>query len=63
MRLPSFLSPSLTTARAPTEQEGWVAAQQFLRILKSENPEPVTLLPTQTILRQSCSCEYSPYDL
>ncbi len=60
MRLSSFLTPPLTTVRAPTEQVGRVAAQQLFRILENETPERVTLLPTQIILRRSCGCEYIP---
>ena len=63
MRLSSFLTPPLTTVRAPTEQVGRVAAQQLFRILENETPERVTLLPTQIILRRSCGCEYIPDNL
>jgi LacI family transcriptional regulator len=63
MRLSSFLTPPLTTVRAPTEQVGRVAAQQLFRILENVAPERVTLLPTQIILRRSCGCEYIPDNL
>ena len=63
MRLSSFLTPPLTTVRAPTEQVGRVAAQQLFRILEDETPENVTLLPTQIILRRSCGCVYRPDNL
>lgn len=58
INLSSFLTPPLTTVRAPTEQVGRVAAEQLFHILENESPEPVTLLPTQVILRRSCGCEY-----
>lgn len=60
MRLSSFLTPPLTTVRAPTEQVGRVAAQQLFRLLENATPELVTLLPTQIILRRSCGCQYIP---
>lgn len=63
INLSSYLTPPLTTVRAPTEQVGQVAAQQLFRILDSETPERVTLLPTQIILRRSCGCAYIPESL
>jgi len=63
INLSSFVTPPLTTVHAPTEQVGRVAAQQLFRILENETPDPVTLLPTQVILRRSCGCEYIPDNL
>ena len=63
INLSSFITPPLTTVRAPTEQVGRVAARQLFRILENETPDPVTLLPTQVILRRSCGCEYIPDNL
>ena len=63
MHLSSFLTPPLTTVRAPTEQVGRVAAQQLFCILDDAAPERVTLLPTQIILRRSCGCKYIPQNL
>jgi DNA-binding LacI/PurR family transcriptional regulator len=63
MHLSSYLTPPLTTVRAPTEQVGQVAAQQLFRILDNEIPERGTLLPTQIILRRSCGCVYTPETL
>jgi DNA-binding LacI/PurR family transcriptional regulator len=60
MHLSSFLTPPLTTVRAPTEQVGRVAAQQLFRVLDNVIPERVTLLPTHIILRRSCGCTYIP---
>jgi len=60
MRLSSFLTPPLTTVRAPTEEVGQVAARQLFRILECATPENITLLPTQLILRRSCGCAYQP---
>lgn len=62
MHLSSYLTPPLTTVRAPTEQVGRVATQQLFRILDNTIPEQATLLPTQIILRRSCGCEYIPHN-
>src|SRR5262249_4908685 len=45
LRLSSFLTPPLTTVRAPTEAVGRIAAEQLFALLKSENPEDIILLP------------------
>jgi DNA-binding LacI/PurR family transcriptional regulator len=63
LRLSSFLTPPLTTVRAPTEEVGQVAARQLFRILENAAPESTTLLPTQIILRRSCGCAYQPEHL
>ncbi len=56
-RMSPFLSPPLTTVRAPTEQVGRIAAQQLIRMIRGEQAEPLTLLPTEIILRRSCGCQ------
>jgi LacI family transcriptional regulator len=48
--------PPLTTVRAPTEQAGFEAAEQLVRLIRTGRAEPHTLLPTELILRQSCGC-------
>lgn len=55
-RLSSFLTPPLTTVRAPTEMVGRTAAQLLFNLLQEQPAEPATLLPTQIIIRQSCGC-------
>jgi len=57
--LAPFLTPPLTTIRAPTQAVGSSAAQRLLCLLEGKIPEPVTLHPTEIILRQSCGCEAS----
>ncbi|MBK8899544.1 MAG: LacI family DNA-binding transcriptional regulator [Anaerolineaceae bacterium] len=54
-----FMSPPLTTVRAPTEMVGQSAARQLFCLLEKKEPELVTLLPTEMILRQSCGCKDS----
>jgi LacI family transcriptional regulator len=55
-RLSPFLTPPLTTVHAPTDQVGVIAAENILRLIKSESVETVTLLPTEIVLRNSCGC-------
>jgi LacI family transcriptional regulator len=55
-RISSFIEPSLTTVRAPTEEVGSMAARQLFNLLHERPVEPTTLLATETILRRSCGC-------
>ena len=57
-RLSPFLSPPLTTVRAPTEEGGRTAATLPLKLIKNEPVESVTLLPIETIIRRSCGCAH-----
>lgn len=54
--LAPFLSPSLTTVHAPTDQVGRTAARQLLRLINGEDVEPEILLPTELVIRNSCGC-------
>lgn len=51
-----FLTPPLTTVRAPTEQVGADAVRQLARLIRGERAEPLILLPTELVIRQSCGC-------
>jgi DNA-binding LacI/PurR family transcriptional regulator len=55
-RLSAFLTPPLTTVRAPTEDVGRTAAQLLFDVLSGEDVVPVTLLPTEIVIRHSCGC-------
>jgi LacI family transcriptional regulator, galactose operon repressor len=55
-RLSAYLTPPLTTVRAPTADVGRMAAQQLLNLIAGQTVEPVTLLPTEIIIRRSCGC-------
>ncbi len=55
-RLSAYLTPPLTTVRAPTQQVGREAARQLLSLLQGAQAQPLTLLPTQIVLRHSCGC-------
>ena len=50
------LLPPLTTVHAPTEQVGWQAVRQLVRVIQVEAVEPCLVLPTEVIIRQSCGC-------
>lgn len=59
--LTSFLSPPLTTVRAPTMEVGYVAAKQLFEIINNDaDQSQVTLLPTELVFRRSCGCDYVP---
>jgi LacI family transcriptional regulator len=51
-----YLSPPLTTVHAPTERVGQEAVRQLVCLLSGEEAEPVTLLPTNLVIRKSCGC-------
>jgi DNA-binding LacI/PurR family transcriptional regulator len=53
----SLVSPPLTTVRAPTYQVGSIAVQKLIDLIEGREVEPITLLPTEIILRRSCGCE------
>jgi DNA-binding LacI/PurR family transcriptional regulator len=52
-----YLSPALTTVRAPIEQVGSQAVMQLVHLIRGEPAEPLTLLPTEVIIRSSCGCK------
>jgi len=56
LTLAQHLQPALTTVHAPTEEVGRVAFRQLLRLIRKEEVELLTLLPTELIIRQSCGC-------
>jgi DNA-binding LacI/PurR family transcriptional regulator len=51
-----YLSPPLTTVRAPIEQVGQEAVRQLVHLIRGEPAVPLTLLPTEVIVRNSCGC-------
>jgi DNA-binding LacI/PurR family transcriptional regulator len=54
-----YLTPSLTTVRAPTEEVGRTAVRQLLKLVRAERAESLTLLPTELVIRSSCGCQSS----
>jgi LacI family transcriptional regulator len=53
-----YLSPPLTTVRAPIEQAGYAAAQLLVNLIQQEAVDPAVLLPTELIIRRSCGCPW-----
>jgi DNA-binding LacI/PurR family transcriptional regulator len=51
-----FLSPPLTTVRAPIEQVGREAIRQVVRLIRGEPADRLSLMRTQLVLRESCGC-------
>lgn len=51
-----YLNPALTTMNAHVQQAGYVAAQQLVKLIRTGQADPVTLLPTEMVIRRSCGC-------
>ncbi len=56
LRMSAYLTPPLTTVRAPTEEVGRQAAQQLVNLVRQKPAEPLIMLPTQLVIRRSCGC-------
>jgi DNA-binding LacI/PurR family transcriptional regulator len=54
--LSAFLTPPLTTVRAPTEEVGREAARQLISLIRTGQAQPLVLLQTEMIIRRSCGC-------
>jgi DNA-binding LacI/PurR family transcriptional regulator len=50
------LKPSLTTVRSPIEQVGRESVRQLVKAIHNEPANPITLLPTELVIRNSCGC-------
>jgi DNA-binding LacI/PurR family transcriptional regulator len=48
--------PPLTTVRAPGLEVGREAARQLLHLIHTGESAPLTLLPTELVIRSSCGC-------
>jgi LacI family transcriptional regulator len=59
LRLSGFLTPPLTTVRAPTELVGRIAAEQLFSLINEQHLSGTTVLPTEIIIRRSCGCHVS----
>jgi len=60
-----YLSPALTTVRAPIEEIGREAVRQLTRLMNGEQAQALTLMRTELIIRESCGCtstESNPSD-
>ena len=56
--LAQYMNPALTTIHAPSEEVGQVATRHLLNLLQENPIQPVTLLPTDLIIRRSCGCAW-----
>jgi LacI family transcriptional regulator len=54
-----YLSPALTTVRAPIEEVGREAVRQLSRLMNGEQAEALTLMRTELVIRESCGCTSS----
>jgi DNA-binding LacI/PurR family transcriptional regulator len=54
-----YLTPPLTTIRAPIEKAGYEAVRQLVSLIERGVAESRTLLPTELVIRESCGC-YPP---
>jgi LacI family transcriptional regulator len=54
--LSRYLSPPLTTVRAPIEQVGQEAVWQLVRLIRTGRADSLVLLPTELVIRRSCGC-------
>ncbi|MCA9998373.1 MAG: substrate-binding domain-containing protein, partial [Anaerolineales bacterium] len=55
--LSQYTDPPLTTVKAPIEEAGRAAARQLLKLINTGQADPLTLLPTELVIRQSCGCQ------
>jgi LacI family transcriptional regulator len=54
-----YLSPALTTVRAPIEAIGREAVRQLARLMSGETAQALTLMRTELVIRESCGCQPS----
>jgi DNA-binding LacI/PurR family transcriptional regulator len=52
--LAQYFRPPLTTVRAPIEAAGAEAVRQLVKLINTGDADPLTLLPTQLVVRDSC---------
>ena len=52
-----YISPALTTVRASIEEVGRESVRQLVKLLNGQPAQPLTLMPTELIIRESCGCK------
>ncbi len=55
--LSRYLTPPLTTVRAPIEQVGQEAVRQLVGLIRRGRADALVLLPTELVIRRSCGCD------
>jgi DNA-binding LacI/PurR family transcriptional regulator len=58
-----YLSPALTTVRAPIEEVGREAVRQLVFLMNGEEAQALTLMRTELVIRESCGCFLSSPNL
>lgn len=58
-----YLSPALTTVRAPIEEIGREAVRQLAHLMRGEPAQALTLMPTELVIRESCGCQLTTLDI
>ena len=53
-----YLSPALTTVRAPIEEVGREAVRQLKHLMDGDQADTLTLMRTELIIRESCGCDF-----
>lgn len=56
-RMSPYLTPPLTTVRAPTNKVGYAATVQLINLIQTGQAQLLTLLPTTVIIRRTCGCK------
>ena len=51
-----YLSPALTTVRAPIEEVGREAVRQLVKLINGAQAQALTLMRTELVIRESCGC-------
>jgi LacI family transcriptional regulator len=51
-----YISPALTTVRAQIEEVGREAVRQLVSLIEGRPAQPLVLLSTNLVIRQSCGC-------
>jgi DNA-binding LacI/PurR family transcriptional regulator len=51
-----YISPALTTIRAPIEEVGREAVRQLTHLLNGKQAQSLTLMRTELVIRESCGC-------
>ena len=51
-----YLTPPLTTVRAPIEEAAYQAVNTLIDLIRNNQPKPMDLFPTHLVVRRSCGC-------
>jgi len=54
-----YISPALTTIRAPIEEVGREAVRQLVHLMNGQQAEALTLMRTELVIRESCGCMFN----